>query len=119
MAARTKAQIAPAGDSGHIARKPEARPAYYRLKDGRQVIDVISDISIAFVLVKGPLSMDNVVQIFCLGNAVKYHMRSGKKEGATNDIEKRDEYLGMGKIDPRFWRDIAIPIMEKALGKSK
>ena len=34
-------------------------------------------------------------------------------------LEKRDEYLGMGKIDTKFWKDIAIPVMEKALGKSK
>ena len=119
MAPRAKAAVVLTSLSRHDDRKPTARPSYYRLKDGRQVIDVINDISIAFVLIKGPIDMSNVIQVFCLGNAVKYHMRSGKKEGATNDIEKRDEYLGMGKIDPKLWRDIAIPIMEKALGKSK
>ena len=119
MATRTKAAISSVSVSRPDDRKSTARPQYYRLKDGRQVIDVINDITIAFILIKGPLEIDKVIQVFCLGNAVKYHMRSGRKEGAINDIEKRDEYLGMGKIDAKFWKDIAIPVMEKALGKSK
>ena len=76
---------------------------------------MIQDILGAYVMIKGPIKADESSVLFCLGNAVKYQMRHGKKEGARSDKEKRDEYLGMGKICPKFWKDIAIPVIENSL----
>lgn len=96
-------------------KRDAARPAYYRLPDGSEVIDVISELLKAYVVICSPLGEDSALQLFCLGNAIKYHMRDGLKAGSTNDSDKRDEYLSIGKIDTKFWMDIALPLMRRAM----
>ncbi len=76
---------------------------------------MISDLLKAYVVICSPLGADSALQLFCLGNAIKYHMRDGLKAGATNDVDKRDEYLTIGKIDTKFWMDIALPLMRRAM----
>ena len=102
-------------DRSDNRKREAARPAYYRLPDGSEVIDVISDLLKAYVVICSPLGADSALQLFCLGNAIKYHMRDGLKAGATNDVDKRDEYLTIGKIDTKFWMDIALPLMRRAM----
>lgn len=79
---------------------------------------MIQDILGTYCMVKQVAASDASV-LFCLGNAVKYQMRDGKKKGAISDKEKRDEYLAMGKICPKFWRDIALPVIENAINGKK
>lgn len=53
------------------------KPKYYKSKSGLDVIDVIAD-----------FDMD-----FLMGNCFKYIVRSGKKEDAIKDLEKAKEYI--------------------------
>ena len=114
-AKRSATVLSPDTDRSDNRKRAAARPAYYKLPDGSEVIDVIGDLLRAYVVICTPLGADSALQLFCLGNAIKYEMRDGKKAGAVNDRNKRDEYLEMGKIDPKFWINIALPVIRNAM----
>ena len=114
-AKRSATVVSPDTDRSDNRKRDAARPAYYKLPDGSEVIDVISDLLRAYVVICTPLGADSALQLFCLGNAIKYHMRDGLKAGSTNDADKRDEYLAIGRIDTKFWMDIALPLMRRAM----
>lgn len=109
MANKRDSQNAPARKRRSNNRAEGLRPDYYKLKCGKQVIDIIHLILEAYVV-----HMKHPLDLFCLGNAVKYEMRSGLKPGASDDEKKRDTYLAMGQIDSIFWQDIAIPVIRNA-----
>lgn len=117
MADKRNAEVASAGQRKRNSRaKAEIRPDYYRLKGGKQVIDIIELLLDSYTeIVKTPKNLS----LFCLGNAVKYEMRNGLKPGALDDEKKRDTYLAMGRIDPLFWKDIARPVIQNALSEAR
>ena len=56
---------------------PVDHPAYYQSASGVEVIDVIDAFDLGF----------------CLGNAVKYILRAGRKGDAIEDLRKAQWYL--------------------------
>jgi hypothetical protein len=69
---------------GSIIKLNAIRPDYYKLPNGKDTIDVIAEV----------FGKDAAVN-FCLGNALKYITRAGKKEGNRfeQDLNKATEYL--------------------------
>lgn len=75
-------------------------PSRYSLENGQEAIDYIRD-----------KLGDRLFIGFCLGNAMKYQLRAGKKGPAEIDLEKASFYMQMYRyvlgedVDPRTYRD--------------
>ena len=74
------------------------QPSHYTGKGDIECIDAL----------RSALGEDNFVHGFCLGNAIKYIWRAGRKGSFTEDIRKAIWYLRMAVgDDPR--KDVTLP----------
>ena len=115
MVDKRNTKKSPARQRGHHGGEKTVtlRPDYYSGHDGKECIEIIRLLLEAYTCCK---EVADISSLFCLGNAIKYEFRMGRKNGATDDEKKRDTYLAMGKIDAKWWKDIAKPVINHAVG---